>query len=99
MPQTRRVRQKPPGLLGEIQKNGARLEQGQRLAASDRHVIHKGRQATVGVDGAELGSQVPSFEQVVWDNAVLQPRLGEHDRHLVPIGRVAAVQIDQDQPP
>src|SRR5213083_1985387 len=82
-------RQEPPRLLGEVDEDGARLEEREAgLAVDDR------RDLAVRADGDELGLELLALADVDGVNGVGQAALLEHDGDLPAVRRRPGVEVD-----
>src|SRR5947207_13567120 len=82
-------RQEPPRLLGEVDEDGARLEEREvGLAVDDR------RDLAVWADGDELGLELLALADVDGVNGVGQAALLEHDGDLPAVRRRPGVEVD-----
>ncbi|CFM29709.1 Uncharacterised protein [Bordetella pertussis] len=82
------------GLLGQVQQDGAGLEQRDRRAAIGRRLIDDGRDAVVGRDGQEFRLELLALADVDGVYAVRQAGLFEKERDLVAVGSRPVVEID-----
>src|SRR5262249_17191199 len=88
------ARDEAAGLLGEIEKYGARFEERDRRTAIRRRVIDDRRNAVVGRDFQELRLELVTGTDVDGEDAVGEAGLLEEYRDLVAVGRRPIMEID-----
>lgn len=81
-------------LVGQVQQDGAGLEQAQRRAAIDRGVVHDGRDAVVRCDLQEIGLELRALPDVHRHDPVRQLGLFQEHRDFVAVGGGPVVQVD-----
>src|SRR4030095_2279621 len=82
--------QELPRLLGEVDHDGARLEDGEVV----RVAVDDGRNATIRVDAEELGLLLVAGEKVHDVDLVRNAELLERDGRLVPVRGGSGVEVD-----
>ena len=88
------ARQEPAGLFGEIEQDGAGLEQRDRRAAVLRLVVDDGRHAVVRGDLEEVGLELLALADIDRVDRIGRVRLFEEQRDLVPVGRRPVIEVD-----
>ncbi|MNR16710.1 hypothetical protein D3C85_1333290 [compost metagenome] len=91
---TRVLRDETAGLLGEIEQDGAGLEQRQRRAAICRLVVDNGGDAIVRRDLQEVRLELFVLADIDRVDAIGQSGLLEEQADLVAVGRGPVVQVD-----
>ena len=89
----RLLRQEAPALLGEVQEDRARLEEGDG-AASGAVVVHDGWNLVVRADGEIAGLELLAATDAHPVGAVREAGLLEHDVDLLPVRRGGGVEVD-----
>jgi hypothetical protein len=93
VPQAQVLRPELPRLLGEVKEDRARLEDGDRLAAARRVVVHQDGHPVVRVQREVTRLELIAPPDVARHDAVLEARLFKEDRDLFAIGRGPKVQV------
>jgi len=88
------LRQEAAGLLGEVQEDGARLEQADWLAAIARCGIDDRRHSVVRRDGEKVGLELIAGADVDRVDRVVQSRFLQEHRDLVAVRRRPVVEVD-----
>src|SRR5262245_52287818 len=91
---TQIVGQKLAGLLGEILKNSAGLEDADGLAAAGRIVVHYCRNAVVGGNRQKLRLKLISLTDVDWLDGIGETGFFQKYRDLMSVGRCPVVDIN-----
>src|SRR5690606_14199957 len=80
------------GLVGQVKQDGARFEQGQRLAPVRWRLVHQGRDAVVGRDLQEGGLELLALSDVDPVQAIGQAQLLQKKGDLVAVGGGPVIQ-------